>query len=149
MPQIENMYFALKVASAWCLVWKLLASVLIHYDETLPLFISFDASSYGASSCYPVVSDRWTLSTSGVDASCTLTQAQRSYSQLEKARHPHYLLLIKAISPVSVWSLFTIVTDQTDHFFSCLAQRTQILFMLQHGLRDGHWLYPCVTQLQD
>ena len=88
------------------------------------------------------------LSTSGVDASCTLTQAQRSYSPLEKARRPHYFL-IKAISPVSVWSLFTIVTGQTDHFFSCLAQRTQILFMQQHDLRDGHWLYPCVTQPQD
>ena len=74
------------------------------------------------------------LSTSDVDASCTLTQAQRSYSPLEKTRRPHYFL-IKAISPVSVWSLFTIVTGQTDHFFSCLAQRNQILFMLQHDLR--------------
>ena len=145
---MEIFHFALKVESAWCLVWTLLASVLVHYDDTLPLFISFHASSYGASWCCPVVSDRWTLSTSGVDASCTFTQAQRSYSQLEKARRPYYFL-IKAISPVSVWSLFTIVTDQTDHFFSCLAQRTQILFMLQHDFRDGHWLYPCVTQLQD
>ena len=62
MPQIENIHFALKVDSAWCLVfWTLLASVFVNYDETLPLFISFDASSYGASWCCPVVSDRGTL----------------------------------------------------------------------------------------
>ena len=62
-------------------------------------------------------------------ASCTLTQAQRSYSQLGKASRPH-CFLIETISPFSLWSLLY------NSFCPCLVERTQMLFMLQHDFRD-------------
>ena len=58
------------------------SQTLVHYDDRLPLYLACDASSYGAGA---VLSHR----IDGEDhpvafASCTLTDSQKSYSQIEK-----------------------------------------------------------------
>ena len=58
------------------------SQTLIHYDHTLPLFLSCDASSYGAGAALSHQSDGQFRPVAF--ASCTLTPAQQNYSQLEK-----------------------------------------------------------------
>lgn len=54
----------------------------MHYDHTLPLYLSCDASSYGAGA---VLSHKMKGQFRPVAfASCSLTSAQKNYSQIEK-----------------------------------------------------------------
>mgnify|MGYP002804382954 CR=1 FL=1 len=55
---------------------------LVHYDETLPLFLSCDASSYGVGAVLSHVINGKHQPIAF--ASCTLTETQKNYSQLEK-----------------------------------------------------------------
>ena len=65
--------------------WRLLSSdkVLVHFDPTLPVGISCDASNVGIGAvllhCFPDGSERPIA-----NASKTLTQSQRNYSQIQK-----------------------------------------------------------------
>jgi len=55
---------------------------LVHYDHTLPVYLSCDASSYGAGA---VFSHKMKGQFRPVAfASCSLTSAQKNYSQIEK-----------------------------------------------------------------
>ena len=55
---------------------------LVHYDDSKPLYMSCESSSYG---CVGVLFHRINGSDRPVAfASCTLTKSQRNYSQLEK-----------------------------------------------------------------
>ena len=58
------------------------SQTLIHYDHTLPLFLSCDASSYGAGAVLSHQIDGQFRPVAF--ASCTLTHVQQNYSQLEK-----------------------------------------------------------------
>ena len=58
------------------------SQTLVHYDHTLPLYLSCDASSYGAGA---VLSHKMNGQFRPVAfASCTLTSAQKNCSQIEK-----------------------------------------------------------------
>jgi hypothetical protein len=58
------------------------SQTLVHYDENRQLYLSCDASSYGAGA---VLSHRIDGENRPIAfASCTLSQAQRNYSQLDK-----------------------------------------------------------------
>ena len=58
------------------------SKTLVHYDESLPLYLSCDASSYGAGAVlsHQIVGQFRPVAF----VSCTLSQAQRNYSQLDK-----------------------------------------------------------------
>ena len=58
------------------------SQTLVHYDHTLPLFLSCDVSSYGAGAVLSHQIDGQFRPVAF--ASCTLTPAQQNYSQLEK-----------------------------------------------------------------
>ena len=96
---------------------------LVHYNESLPLVLSCDASSYGAGAVLSHVINGKHQPIAF--ASCTLTEAQRNYSQLEK----------EAFS-IIFGNSFTILTDHRplhclDHIV--LFQPTQL-----HDYKDGH-----------
>ena len=58
------------------------SQTLVHYDHTLPPYLSCDASSYGAGA---VLSHKMNGQFRPVAfASCSLTSAQKNYSQIEK-----------------------------------------------------------------
>ena len=58
------------------------SKTLVHYDESLPLYLSCDASFYGAGAVlsHQIVGQFRPVAF----VSCTLSQAQRNYSQLDK-----------------------------------------------------------------
>ena len=58
------------------------SQTLVHYDDTLPPYLSCDTSSYGAGAVLSHQIDGQFRPVAF--ASCTLTQAQQNYSQLEK-----------------------------------------------------------------
>ena len=58
------------------------SDTLVHYDDALPLFLSCDASSYGIGAVLSHVIDGCYRPVAF--ASCTLSGAQRSYSQIDK-----------------------------------------------------------------
>ena len=58
------------------------SKTLVHYDHTLPVYLSCDASSYGAGA---LLSHKMNGQFGPVAfASCSLTSAQKNYSQIEK-----------------------------------------------------------------
>ena len=84
------------------------SQTLVHYDDRLPLFLSCDASSYGAGA---VLSHR----IDGQDrpvafASVTLTPAQRNYSQLDKEAFS-IIFGLKRFHQFLSGREFTIITD--------------------------------------
>ena len=84
------------------------SQTLVHYDDSLPLFLSCDASSYGAGA---VLSHR----INGQDrpvafASCTLTSSQRNYSQLDKEAFS-IIFGLKRFHQFLYGRSFTIITD--------------------------------------
>ena len=58
------------------------SQILVNYDHTLPLYLSCDASSHGAGAV--LSHKRNGQFRPVVFASCTLTYAQKKYSQVEK-----------------------------------------------------------------
>ena len=80
-------------------------------------------------------------------ASCTLTQAQRSYSQLGKASRPH-CFLIETISPFSLWSLLH-NSNWSLAILSLFGRKNPNTVHAAARLQRLHWLYPRVTQLQE
>ena len=58
------------------------SQTLVHYDDALPLYLSCDASSYGAGAVLSHYIDNHYRSIAF--ASCTLPPAQNNYSQLDK-----------------------------------------------------------------
>lgn len=84
------------------------SQTLVHYDDSLPLFLSCDASSYGAGA---VLSHH----IQGQDrpiafASCSLTKAQRNYSQLDKEAFS-IIFGLKRFHQFLYGRSFTIITD--------------------------------------
>ena len=77
------------------------SQTMVHYDHTLPLFFSCDASFYGAGAVLSHTIDRQFRPVSF--AFCTLTPAQQNYSQLEKEAFS--IIFELKISTVSLWSL--------------------------------------------
>ena len=86
----------------------LTSKTLVHYDETLPLFLSCDASSYGAGAVLSHQIDGQFRPVAF--ASCTLTQAQRNYSQLEKEAFS-IIFGLKRFRQYLYGRSFTILTD--------------------------------------
>ena len=89
---------------------KMLAEsqTLVHYDERLPLYLSCDASSYGAGAvlCHRI---------DGMDrpvafASVTLTDPQKNYSQLDKEAFG-IVFGLKRFHQFLAGLEFTIITD--------------------------------------
>lgn len=96
--------------NAFCGAKKALlnSQTLVHYDSDLPLYLSCDASSYGAGA---VLSHK----IGGHDrpvafASVTLTQAQRNYSQLDKEAFS-IIFGLKRFRQFLAAREFTIITD--------------------------------------
>ena len=84
------------------------SKALVHYDESLPLFLSCDTSSYGAGA---VLSHQMDGQFRPVAfASCTLTQAQRNYSHLEKEAFS-IIFGLKRFRQYLYGRSFTILTD--------------------------------------
>ena len=84
------------------------SQTLVHYDHTLPLFLSCDASSYGAGA---VLSHKIGGQFRPVAfASCTLTRAQQNYSQLEKEALS-IIFGLKRFRQYLYGRSFTILTD--------------------------------------
>ena len=84
------------------------SQTLVHYDDSLPLYLSCDASSYGAGA---VLSHR----INGQDrpvafASCSLTEAQKNYSQLDKEAFS-IIFGLKRFHQFLCGRSFTIITD--------------------------------------
>ena len=84
------------------------SKTLVHYDETLPLFLSCDASSYGAGAVLSHQIDGQFRPVAF--ASCTLTQAQQNYSQLEKEAFS-IIFGLKRFRQYLYGRSFTILTD--------------------------------------
>ena len=81
---------------------------LVHYDETLPLVLSCDASSYGAGAVLShVINGKHQPIAS---ASCTLTETQKNYSQLEKEAFS-IIFGLKRFHQYLCGRSFTILTD--------------------------------------
>ena len=81
---------------------------LVHYDETLPLVLSCDASSYGAGAVLlHVINGKHQPI---AFASCTLTETQRNYSQLEKEAFS-IIFGLKRFHQYLCGRSFTILTD--------------------------------------
>ena len=81
---------------------------LVHYDETLPLVLSCDASSYGAGAVLSHVINGKHQPIAF--ASCTLTETQRNYSQLEKEAFS-IIFGLKRFHQYLCGRSFTILTD--------------------------------------
>ena len=84
------------------------SKTLIHYDETLPLYLACDASAYGAGA---VLSHR----INGLDrpiafASCTLTDTQKNYSQTCKEAFS-IMFGLQRFRQFLCGRSFTIITD--------------------------------------
>ena len=96
--------------NAFAAAKKMLAesSTLVHYDETLPLFLSCDASSYGAGAvlCHRIDGDYRPVAF----ASVTLTDAQKNYSQLDKEAFS-IIFGLKKFYHYLAGREFTIITD--------------------------------------
>ncbi|CAB4025212.1 Hypothetical predicted protein [Paramuricea clavata] len=76
---------------------------LVHYNESLPLVLSCDASSYGAGAVLSHVINGKHQPIAF--ASCTLTEAQRNYSQLEKEAFSIIFGLTHTASRLQRWAL--------------------------------------------
>lgn len=81
---------------------------LVHYDDSLPLFLSCDASYYGAGAVLSHNIDGYDRPIAF--ASCTLTSAQRNYSQLDKEAFSIIFGLTKFHQYI-YGRRFTIITD--------------------------------------
>ena len=81
---------------------------LVHYNESLPLVLSCDASSYGAGAVlsHVINGKHQPIAFS----SCTLTEAQRNYSQLEKEAFS-IIFGLKRFHQYLCGNSFTILTD--------------------------------------
>lgn len=84
------------------------SQTLVHYDDKLPLFMSCDASSYGAGGALFHKID-------GIDrpvafTSCSLSAAQKSYSQLDKEAFS-IIFCLKKFHQFIYGRKFTIITD--------------------------------------
>ena len=84
------------------------SQTLIHYDDSLPLYLACDASSYG---CGCVLSHR----VHGEDraiafASCSLSDTQKKYSQMDKEALA-IIFGVKRFHQYLYGRRFTIVTD--------------------------------------
>ncbi|CAB3989970.1 Transposon Tf2-9 poly, partial [Paramuricea clavata] len=81
---------------------------LVHYNESLPLVLSCDASSYGAGAAlsHVINGEHQPIAF----ASCTLTEAQRNYSQLEKEAFS-IIFGLKRFHQYLCGNSFTILTD--------------------------------------
>lgn len=84
------------------------SKTLVHYDETLPLFLSCDASSYGAGAVLSHQIDGQFRPVAF--ASCTLSQAQQNYSQLEKEAFS-IIFGLKRFCQYLYGCSFTLLTD--------------------------------------
>ena len=84
------------------------SQTLVHYAHTLPLFLSGDASSYGAGAVLSHQMDGQFRP--AVCASCTLTHAQQNYSQLEKEAFS-IIFGLKRFRQYLYGRSFTILTD--------------------------------------
>ena len=84
------------------------SQILIHYDHSLPLFLSCNASSYGAGAVLSHKTDGQFRPVAF--ASCTLTQAQQNYSQLENEAFG-IIFGLKRFRKYVYGRLFTILTD--------------------------------------
>ena len=81
---------------------------LVHYDDRLTLYLSCDASSYGAG---VVLSHRIDSQDRPVAfASVTLTSAQKNYSQLDKEAFA-IIFGLKRFHQFLAGHEFTIITD--------------------------------------
>ena len=83
------------------------SQTLVHYDHTLPLFLSCDASSYGAVVLPHQIDGQFRPV---AFASCTLTHAQQNYSQLEKEAFS-IIFGLKRFRQYLYGCSFTILTD--------------------------------------
>jgi hypothetical protein len=81
---------------------------LVHYNESLPLVLSCDASSYcaGAVLSHVINGKHQPIAF----ASCTLTEAQRNYSQLEKEAFS-IIFGLKRLHQYLCGNSFTILND--------------------------------------
>ena len=84
------------------------SQTLIHYDHSLPLFLSFDASSYAAGAVLSHKTDGQFRPVAF--ASCTLTQALQNYSQLEQEAFS-IIFGLKQFRQYVYGRLFTTLTD--------------------------------------
>ena len=84
------------------------SQTLVHYDHTLPLFLSCDASSYGAGAVLSHQIDGQFRPVAF--ASCTLTPAQQNYSQLENEAFS-IIFGLKRFRQYLYGRSFTILTD--------------------------------------
>ena len=81
---------------------------LVHYNESLPLVLSCDVSFYGAGAVLSHVINGKHQPIAF--ASCTLTEAQRNYSQLEKEAFS-VIFGLKGFHQYLCGNSFTILTD--------------------------------------
>ena len=72
---------------------------LVHYNDSLPLVLSCDSSSYGTGAVLSHIVQHQPVAF----ASCILTETQRKYSHLEKEA---LSIWIKTVSPISLWPPF-------------------------------------------
>ena len=84
------------------------SQTLVHYDDSLPLYLACDASSYGAGAVLSHCIDGQYRPIAFT--SCTLTQAQRNYSQLDKEAFS-IIFGLKRFHQYLYGRPFTILTD--------------------------------------
>lgn len=84
------------------------SQTLVHYNDTLPLYLSCDASSYGAGAVLSHYIDNQYRPIAF--ASCTLSSAQRNYSQLDKEAFS-IIFGLKKFHQYLSGRQFTILTD--------------------------------------
>ena len=84
------------------------SQTLVHYDDALPLYLSYDVSSYGAGAVLsPYIDNHYRPI---AFASCTLTPAQKNYYQLDKEAFS-IVFGIKRFHQYLSGRKFTIITD--------------------------------------
>ena len=84
------------------------SQTLVHYNDTLPIFLSCDASSYGAGAVLShYINEQFRPI---AFASCTLSEAQKNYSQLDKEAFS-IIFGIKKFHQYLSGREFTILTD--------------------------------------
>lgn len=84
------------------------SQTLVHYDDKLPLYLSCDASSYGAGAVLSHLIDGNFRPIAF--ASCSLNSAQRNYSQLDKEAFS-IIFGLKRFHQFLYGRSFTIITD--------------------------------------